>query len=134
MVLCFRLTYPLHGCLHTFLVAILVGLAFGCVMYLLERFLRSLYKAFLLETDKGLSVKSFAVAGFSGAGLHVLLDAPLYDDIAPFYPITANPLYNPSLMPEIYSLCAWMGVFGIMYYIGLLGLALHRKLTKRNSV
>jgi hypothetical protein len=60
-----------------------------------------------------------------------LLDAPLYDDIKPLYPIATNPFYNPSLTPEIYSLCVWMGAFGIIYYMGLLGLAIYRKLSKR---
>jgi len=40
--------------------------------------------------------RSFIVAGALGTGLHVLLDAPLYDDIKPLYPIATNPFYTPS--------------------------------------
>ena len=131
LVLFFGLRYPLHGYLHTFLFAILMGLAFGCVMYLLERFLHPLYKMFLFEEANSLGLRSFIVAGALGTGIHVLLDAPLYDDIKPFYPMTANPVYNPTLTPEIYSLCIWLGAFGIVYYLGLLGLIIYRKLSKR---
>ncbi len=112
--------------------ALLTGLALGYVMFLLEKIFQPLYKILLLETENGLSLKSFVVAGGLGTGLHVSLDAPLYAEITPFYPLTANPLYNPTLTPEIYSLCLWMGAFGILYYLGLVGFSIYRKLTKRN--
>jgi len=127
LVLFLGLRYPLHGYLHTFLLAIPLGLALGYTMFFLEKFLQPLYKIFLLETHKSLRLKSFVVAGSLGTGLHVLLDAPLYADITPFYPITTNPLYEPSLTLEIYSLCVWMGAFGIIYYLGLLGLSIVQK-------
>jgi len=117
LVFLFGLRYPLHGYLHTFLLALPMGLAFGCVMHLLERFLNPLYKMFLLEADDNLSLRPFIIAGVFGRGLHILLDAPLYDDIKPLYPIATNPFYNPSLTPEIYSLCVWMGALGITYYL-----------------
>lgn len=134
LALFFGLRYPLHGYLHTFLLAIPMGLIFGCIMYLLERFLRPLYKMLLLEEDDSLGLRSFIFAGALGTGLHVLLDAPLYEDIKPLYPIAANPFYYPSLTPEIYSLCVWMGVFGIIYYLTLLGLTIYQKLLKRDEL
>jgi hypothetical protein len=123
--------YPLHGYMHTFLLAVSIGFVLGYTMFLLERFLHRLYRVFLLETDNSLSLKSFVVAGGLGTGLHVLLDTPLYADITPFYPMTTNPFYNPSLTLEIYSLCIWTGAFGILYYLGLLGLSVYRRLSKK---
>lgn len=134
LVLLLGLRYPLHGYLHTFLLAIPVGLVLGYIMFLLEKSLQPLYKIFLLETGNTLSLKSFVVAGGLGTGLHVLLDTPLYADITPFFPMTANPFYHPSFSPEIYSLCVWMGAFGIVYYLGLLGLSIYRNLSKRNNI
>jgi len=131
LVLFLGLRYPLHGYLHTFLLAIPLGIVLGYAMFLLERFLQPLYKIFLFETGDSLSLKSFIVAGVLGVGFHVLLDTPLYSDITPFYPIIANPFYNPALILEIYSLCVWMGGIGIIYYIGILGLSIYRKLSKR---
>jgi hypothetical protein len=97
--------------------ALLTGLALGCVMHLLERFLHPLYKMLLLEADDDLSLKIFIIAGVSRIGLRILLDAPLYDDIKPLHPIASNPFYNPSITPEIYSLCIWIGAFEITYYL-----------------
>ena len=133
LVLLLGLRYRLHGYFHTFLLAFLVGLALAYVMFLLERVLHPLYKVFLLEADDGLTLKSFVVAGVFGTCLHVLLDSPLYADICPFYPITANPLLNPALTLGVYSLCVWMGVLGIIYYVGLLSFLDYGKLRKREQ-
>ena len=111
-----------------------VGFVPGYAMFLLEGFLQPLYKIFLLENGNTLSLKSFVVAGGLGTGLHVLLDTPLYADITPFYPMTTNPFYNPSLTPKFHSLCIWMGAFGIIYYLGLIGLSLYRKTIRKKIV
>lgn len=131
LVLLLGLRYPLHRYLHTFLLAIPVGIFLGYAMFHLEITLQPLYKIFLLETGNSLSLKSFLIAGGLGTGLHVILDTPLYSDIAPFYPMTTNPLHNQAFTLEIYSLCVCMGVFGVTYYLGLLGLLINRKLSKK---
>ena len=128
LVLFLGLRYPLHGYLHTFLLAFFVGLALGYVMFLLERFLHPLYTVLLLESDETLNLRSFFVAGFLGTTLHVLLDSPLYGEMRPFFPLTINPLYNPDLSLEVYSFCVWMGIVGIIFYIGLLVFLSYKKL------
>ncbi|MFW9802870.1 MAG: hydrolase [Candidatus Thorarchaeota archaeon] len=120
LVIMFGLEYPLHGYFHTFLLAFLVSLVIGYIMLLLERYLYPLYKILLLETDSRTSLRLFVLAGVLGTILHVLLDSPLYSDIRPFYPLTTNPLYNPALSMEVYSLCVWMGVLGVVMYVGLI--------------
>lgn len=119
LALLFGLNYPLHGYMRTFLLGIPVGLALGYIAFLLEKFIHPLYRALLLEVSNGLKMKlkSFFVADALGTGFHVLLDAPLYNDIKPFYPVVTNPLYNPSLAPEIYGLCIFAGALGIIYFI-----------------
>jgi membrane-bound metal-dependent hydrolase YbcI (DUF457 family) len=129
LVLLFGLNYPLHGYLHTFLASLLVGLLLGYAMFILEKFLKPIYKTLLLETDKSLNLKAFMLSGALGTGLHVLLDSPLYTEIQPFYPLTTNPLYNPALTIDVYSLCVWMGIFGIIWYVSLLILSGYRKLS-----
>jgi membrane-bound metal-dependent hydrolase YbcI (DUF457 family) len=64
---------------------------------ILERFVQPIYKVLLLESSSSLNLKSFLLSGVLGAGLHVLLDSPLYADIQPFYPLTTNQLYDPAL-------------------------------------
>jgi len=120
LVIMFGLDYPLHGYLHTFLLAFFVGLALGYALLLLEGYLYPLYKMLLLETDRKTNLKPFVLVGAMGTMLHVLLDSPLYSDIRPLYPLTTNPLYNPALSSEVYSLCVWMGILGIVIYVGLL--------------
>ncbi|MDD1766561.1 MAG: hypothetical protein LUQ00_01410, partial [Candidatus Methanomethyliaceae archaeon] len=70
---------------------------------------------------------SFMVAGALGTLIHVLLDSSLYDDILPFYPLTVNPFYNPALSPEIYSICVWMGIIGLIYYAALVVISVYKK-------
>jgi len=126
-VLFFGLRYPLHGLLHTFLLAFFLGLFIGYLMFLLEGSLSPVYRAFLLESDKKMSLKSFMIAGTTGILLHVLSDSPLYDDILPFYPLLINPLYNPALSPIIYDIFMWAWVLGIIYYSYLIILKQRRK-------
>jgi membrane-bound metal-dependent hydrolase YbcI (DUF457 family) len=127
LVLFYGLRYPLHGYLHTFFLSFFAGLAVGYLMFLLERFLHPIYKAFLLESDGKLNLKSFMLAGALGTTFHVLLDAPLYSDIRPFYPLTINPLYNPALSLEVYSFCVWIGILGIIFYGALLVFSAYKK-------
>jgi len=129
LVLHYGLDYPLHGYSHTFILAFFVGPLLGYVTYVLERALQPIYKVFLLETGNDLKLRFFLLAGAFGTTLHVLLDSPLYTDIRPFYPLTANLLYNPALSSEIYSLCVWMGILGVIYYAGLLIFLAYRKLS-----
>lgn len=131
LVLFLRLRYPLHGYFHTFLSAIIVGLALSYIMFLLERKLRPLYRLFLLEPDNPLNLKSFLLAGVLGTTLHVLLDSPLYGEMYPFFPSTTNPLYNPALSLEIYSFCVWMGIIGIIFYSGLVAFSVYKKLRSK---
>jgi len=132
IVLLLRLQYPLHGYLHTFVAAIGIGIAFGLIMFLLEKPLHPLYKKLLLEPQVTFKKSQFIIAGVLGTMFHVLLDAPLYWDIQPFYPLAANPLYDLASSSQIYLISAWMGVFGIIFYLLLLGVWTYKKLRKTN--
>lgn len=127
LVFLFGLRYPLHGYLHTFFLAFFAGLALGYTMFLLEKFLHPLYQVFLLEPSDKLNLKSFMLTGALGTLLHVLLDSPLYSDIRPFYPLAINPVYNPTLSSEVYSICVYMGIFGLIYYVGLITFLVYRR-------
>jgi len=98
-------------------------------MFRLEGSFVSLYRLLLLETDAKISLGSFIATGALGTIIHVLLDSPLYDDILPFYPLAVNPVYNPALSPEIYSICVWMGALGLIYYAALVGLSVYKKVS-----
>ena len=129
LVVYFGLDYPLHGYLHTLLLAFIVGLFLGYVMFNLERFMQPFYRKVKLETSNTLRLKSFLLAGFFGTALHVLFDAVLYADIQPFFPLSANPMLNLSLSGSlgVYVLCIWLGIFGIIYYVALLAYSMYKK-------
>jgi len=138
LVLVLRLNYPLHGYLHTFVFASVLGLALSYVMFKLEKFLNSLYRSLLLVPQKLFNFRAFAIAGILGTIIHILLDSPLYMDIRPFYPLNINPLYNPKasfrMLIMINSICVLMGIVGLTYYAGLIiYLILKRRCIKNNN-
>lgn len=135
MVIVLGLNYPLHAYLHTFLSALIVGLLLGFVMYKLEKPMQPLYKVTLLETDCRLRLKSFLLAGVFGTTLHVLFDAVLYSEMAPFFPWTINPLIGIGLSTvQVYSFCIGLGIIGIVYYVVTVVYSLFKKNhKKRNS-
>ncbi|MEM2980533.1 MAG: hydrolase [Thermoproteota archaeon] len=120
LVIIFGLKYPLHGYFHTFIMGFFIGSFLGLAMFMLERFLSHFYKTLLLESDVKPSLRQFVLAGSSGALLHILLDAPLYDDIRPLYPLTVNPFYNPSVTGGIYLFCIITGGVGVFLYACIL--------------
>ncbi len=127
-MLVFGLKYPLHGYLHTFLLAMAVGIALGLAMFILERFFQPVYKTLLLETNSKPRLGAFVIAGVLGTMLHVLLDSPLYTDIQPLYPFTtANPMLSAASSANVYTVSTWSGVLGITFYVGLLILHVYGK-------
>ena len=119
LVLTYNLNYPLHGYLHTIVGAIILGLTLSCIMYVLRGSLDKLFKLLKL-VEKGVNLKGFVTAGVGGTLIHVLLDSPIYSDIRPFYPLDVNPLYNPSLTPEIYLFCTITIMIGLVLYLIIL--------------
>lgn len=102
VVMLFGLKYPQHGLCHTFLIGALAGVVFAAVYVLVRK-----------ETH---AWKKILVSGVLGAWLHVLLDAPLYSDIRPFYPLQANPLYGLASYEVMYMLCALLFIpAGVMF-------------------
>ena len=134
LVLLLRLDYPLHGYLHTFLVALFFGLAIGFVMFYVEKFFHPLYSTLLLEPSGIPPMKTFMVAGVFGGMLHVLLDSPLYTEIQPFFPISTNPLYHSVSSLEVYLASFWLGVLGIILYASLILFHAYRKLRKKRPM
>jgi membrane-bound metal-dependent hydrolase YbcI (DUF457 family) len=92
-VMVLHLHYPLHGYAHTFLGAALVGAIWGLSVWLCRNTLQqALPKGFKISFIP--SRRKMVLSGTLGTWFHVLLDAPLYADIRPFYPFYQNPLYG----------------------------------------
>lgn len=131
LVLVLGLNYPLHGYLHTFAAAVVVGVAFGLVMFFLERSMHPLYKTLLLEPETKMNISQFISAGVFGTLLHVLFDSPLYEEMKPFYPLNVNPLYGSASSNEIYLLSVWLGILGVIFYALLFIVWVRKRLWKK---
>jgi len=134
LVLYLGLNYPLHGYFHTFLLAVAVGVVLGLVMFDFERQLKSVYLKLKLETNRTFSLKSFLIAGIFGTCLHVLLDALLYSEMTPFFPLSSNLFvgFHVSSL-SVYLLCFWLGIFGALYYFSLFAYSIFKKQKNKQS-
>ncbi|MCQ5377714.1 MAG: hypothetical protein NO516_06665 [Candidatus Methanomethylicia archaeon] len=112
------ISYPLHGLLHTFLGGTALAFALMAAMVRFRGASSRVSEAFGIKQRS--SVKMVAAASFLGVYTHLLLDAPLYYDIMPLYPMGLNPLFYPESSVLIYSLCAAAFFLGISMYLAKL--------------
>jgi membrane-bound metal-dependent hydrolase YbcI (DUF457 family) len=121
LVISLGLSYPLHGYLHTFLSAAVIGLLLGFVMFKLETPMQPFYRKIKIESDKSLKLKSFLLAGIFGAALHIVFDAFLYSEMMPFFPLTVNPFLSAGLsMSQVYNACVALSIIGLVCYVAIL--------------
>ncbi len=115
LVMIYRFDYPLHGYCHTLLFGSVVGLLLGFVVF---PFCKLIEKAMsLLRLPYSTSLLKMTVSGMLGAWMHILFDMPLYRDIIPFYPLSANPLYGVLSAKVIYGICALLFLAGLVLYL-----------------
>jgi len=62
------------------------------------------------------TIKRMLISGVLGTWLHVALDAPLYRDIRPFWPLSANPLLGTIGSDALYAFCAWSFIPALVIY------------------
>lgn len=98
--------YPLHGYLHTFLLSIPLGFMIGLLSYTIDRVFGYPFRYLSLSKPSNYGFEGYVSAGILGWILHILLDAPLYDDIRPLYPSEANPFYNPNIAYAMFHTCS----------------------------
>ncbi|MFH1224799.1 MAG: hypothetical protein V1676_03265 [Candidatus Diapherotrites archaeon] len=108
-------SFILHGFFHSFLGATVVGLTLGLVMYALRKPIRQIMAFFRLGQES--SVLKVCASALLGVYLHVLLDAPLYPDMQPFYPLEINPFYGAISPLAIYLFCSICFVIAVFAYI-----------------
>lgn len=114
-VLVFRLNYPLHGFLHSFLGGAIVAILLATALFCLRNPIIKVMK--VVKLDQRSSFRKIVLTSFIGVYLHILLDAPLYTDIKPFYPLEINPFYGLFSSYSIYTFCRISFVIGIIFYL-----------------
>jgi len=100
IVIVFDLSYPIHGILHSFFGAFLAALLLILVMKFLRKYFTPLMTFFKLKQD--ISLRSISIGAFLGIFSHILLDAPLYMEMNPFFPLLGNPFFNDSSFASLY--------------------------------
>ncbi|MHA1332215.1 MAG: metal-dependent hydrolase [Candidatus Hodarchaeales archaeon] len=114
---------PLHGSFHSFLGAITLGLLLTPISYIINSFITT--RLFRIE-KKTISKKYSLVASMVGTFSHIMLDAPLYPEMNPFYPLKGNVFFQivPYYLP--YLICTMGMVIGLVVII-------NRHYRKRNK-
>ncbi|MFX1296341.1 MAG: hydrolase [Promethearchaeota archaeon] len=104
LVIIFGLNYPLHGYCHTFLIGSFLGILCGLVAY----FARNIFQLFMnsLHFPYKPNFYKMISSGGLGACFHILLNAPLYSDIKPFFSFDFNPIFGIISSSIIYLICA----------------------------
>ena len=116
-VLVFGLPGPLHGFFHSFLGASVVAVLLAVVVSRVRGFLEPVYVFLRLDGDR--RPQRFLVAALLGTWSHVLLDAPLYGEMRPFYPLGGNPFLGVDLYLGlgVYRFCFLSGVVGVALFV-----------------
>lgn len=104
-----------HLFFHTFLGATLLSLVGVIVIFLLRGVFEKVMAFFLLpQTASPLNI---TVATFVGAYSHIILDAFLYPEMQPFWPLLGNPFLGLLSSSTIYLFCVICFVIAIPVYI-----------------
>ena len=106
----------LHGFFHTFLGATILGLLVIALIWSFRTPLSKISKILKIEQDY--SLQSIAAGALIGVWVHITLDAFLYPEMHPFWPIEGNaPLLGVLSNPAVYGLCMIGFLIGGMIYL-----------------
>ena len=105
----------LHLFFHTFLGATISALILALFVYLLRGFLGEVMTAFQLPQIT--SPLNITFGALLGAYSHILLDAFLYPEMQPFWPLLGNPFLGLVSSSSVYLFCILCFVLAIPVYI-----------------
>ena len=127
LVLLLDLDYPLHGFFHSFLGGTIVILPLSFIMFKIRPTLNPITDFFKLKQKS--SFLNILAASILGVYSHILLDAPLYTDIQPFFPLNLNPFLDISGLSgvTIYLFCVYCFITAIMLYFIRLAIKFKKK-------
>jgi membrane-bound metal-dependent hydrolase YbcI (DUF457 family) len=114
-VLFLNLDYPLHGFFHSFLGGSIMAVLLAIILYYLKDKIKKIMAIFKLAQDS--SFNKILWTSFFGVYFHLLLDAFLYKDMKPFYPLENNPFLGLFSSQQIYLFCGLSFLVGILFYL-----------------
>ena len=105
----------LHGPLHTFLGGTILAIFVSLLIYTLKNPLMKMTDFLKLKQDY--SSKSIITGALIGTWMHILLDAFLYFEMVPFWPIKGNFLFGIFNSPVVYNFCIMCFVAGFVVWV-----------------
>lgn len=114
IVMTCNLNYPLHGYAHTLFIGGLIGLGFAAAAYPFRQLIGKVMSRFRLPYAP--TFAKMLLSGIIGAWLHVLLDATLYPEMNPFFPLRGNPMFGSVPFLAVYGICAILFVPALVIY------------------
>ncbi|MHA1248193.1 MAG: hypothetical protein ACTSPE_12770 [Candidatus Thorarchaeota archaeon] len=115
------LDIPLHGFLHTYLGASLLGVAVAGVTWPLRSAIAPLEKVF--ASSGSYSFRAVLLSALAGTYSHVFLDSFLYPKMAPLFPVAGNPFLGALPTALVYEVCVVLGVVALVAWLGRLSSA-----------
>jgi membrane-bound metal-dependent hydrolase YbcI (DUF457 family) len=129
-IIIFNLPLPLHGFFHTYFGATIASVVLSSCIWPIRNQLNNIVKLFGLDQRSTFSRILFA--SLLGTYSHVFLDAFLYAEMNPFYPLLGNPFLGLVGSNIVYSFCVYSLFIGfLLYAIRILYVHLH---TTRNRL
>ena len=106
----------LHGFFHTFAGATLLGLFVIALVWIFRIHLSKISK--LLKVEQDYSLNSIVSGALIGVWVHIILDAFLYPEMHPFWPVKGNTLLLGVLSSStVYGLCVVGFLVGGLIYV-----------------
>jgi len=129
--------FPIHGFLHSFVGGTLLSLVLSAAIFPIRKHLETPLR--FLKLDQKRSFPRIFAGALIGVYSHILLDAPLYTDIKPFWPLDLNPFLSEGMSRgfEIYGFCVTSLIVAFAIYLVILCLKLvlrHKYLNKRGVI
>ena len=104
----------LHGPLHTFLGGTILAIFVSLLIYALKNPLMIMTD--FLKIKQNYSSKSIIIGALIGTWMHLLLDAFLYSEMVPFWPIQGNCLFGILNSFVVYNFCIVCFVVGFVVW------------------
>ena len=118
---------PVHGYLHTIIGAAIISTLIIPLIFLLRTPIVKIKEWFGWDTDS--DFKSISIGALIGTFSHVLIDAFIYWEMNPFFPIFGNPMWSASGQYYIFIV---IYAFAGITTIALLILYIRRIVTKKS--
>jgi membrane-bound metal-dependent hydrolase YbcI (DUF457 family) len=116
IIFLFGLPQPLHGPVHSFLIATILGVLTGVFIHFTQNFWIKITTFFKWEQKTSLRSKIFWAVLMCYS--HIFLDAFLYPEMNLWWPfIDGNPFYGVLSSSTVYLICTIGIILGIIEYI-----------------